>query len=317
MRALVFDGNIRFNPHQPEPSLQEGDALVRVRCAGICGGDLQIASGCNHFTGVLGHEFVGRVEQSPSRELIGKRVVGQMDISCGRCDLCQSGLSNHCRHRQVLGMQGHSGVFADRVRLPAGNLHVLPDSLEDERGIFAQPLAAALQILRQVAVDKNQWVTVLGDGRLGLLAAQVLRNAGCAVRLLGHHQANLALCEKWSIRARQVREVTGRRDQDVVVDCTGSTSGLRTALQMVRPRGVLVLKSMWTDAAPLDLTSAVDDEIQILGSRSGPLNAAIAELAENAVDVASLIHRRFKLEQGVEAMGYAAGGGVLKVILNM
>jgi threonine dehydrogenase-like Zn-dependent dehydrogenase len=316
MRALVFENSLSFRPRQAEPKAADGDTLVRVRQAGICATDLEITRGYMGFTGVLGHEFVGEVVQSPDPNLIGRRVVGEINVVCGRCDLCLSGLSNHCRNRSVLGILNHDGAFAEFLRLPAMNLHALPDSLDDDAATFVEPLAAAFQVLKQVNLDAGKWVTVLGDGRLGLLVAQVLRDANCQVRVIGKHPQKLALCEKWSIRSRPLADIVPRHDQDVVVDCTGSAAGLELALQMVRPRGTVVLKTTVAAGAPLNLAPVVIDEITIVGSRCGPFRQAILALAEKRIDVASLIHRRMKLEQGVEAMELAGRPGVLKVILS-
>jgi threonine dehydrogenase-like Zn-dependent dehydrogenase len=216
----------------------------------------------------------------------------------------------------VLGILNHDGAFADHVRLPSGNLHAVPDGVDDEAAVFVEPLAAAFQITKQVRCDSRTWVTVLGDGRLGLLAAQVLRNAGCPVRVVGRHAAKLALCEKWSIRARYVDEIAPKHDQDIVVDCTGSAAGFELALAMVRPRGTLVLKSTVADGKPLNLAPVVIDEVTVIGSRCGPFKEAIRALAGREVDVHPLISRRMKIEQGVEAMAYAAKPGVLKVLLG-
>jgi len=317
MRALVFDKSLAFVPRRPEPDARDGDTLLRVRQAGICATDLEIVKGYMGFRGVLGHEFVADVISSPTKDLVGQRVCGEINVVCGRCDLCLSGLSSHCRNRTVLGILNRDGAFAEWVRLPAANLHVLPAAVDDDAAVFVEPLAAAFQVLKQVKVDSGKWVTVLGDGRLGLLVAQVLRDAGCPVRVIGKHPEKLALCEKWSIRARPLADIVPRHDQDIVVDCTGSAGGLETALQMVRPRGTIVLKSTVAAGKALNLAPAVIDEIQILGSRCGPFREAIRALAEKRVDVASLIQRRMKLEDGLEAMELSGRPGVLKVILTM
>jgi alcohol dehydrogenase len=317
MRALVFDKSLSFQPRHPDPATSAGDTLIRVRQAGICATDLEIVKGYMGFVGVLGHEFVGEVVSSADKDLVGQRVSGEINIVCGRCDLCLSGLSTHCRNRSVLGILNHDGAFAEFVRLPAINLPVLPKSVDDDQAVFVEPLAAAFQVLKQVQIDSRKWVTVLGDGRLGLLVAQVLREAGCQVRVIGRHPQKLALCEKWSIRSRPLLDIVPRHDQDVVVDCTGSAAGLELALAMVRPRGTVVLKSTVAAGKPMNLAPVVIDEINIIGSRCGPFREAIRALAEKRIDVASLIHRRMKLDQGLEAMELAGRPGVLKVILTM
>jgi alcohol dehydrogenase len=317
MRALVFDKSLTFDSRRAEPAASDGDTLLKIRQAGICATDLEITKGYMNFHGVLGHEFVGEVVNSPDKDLIGQRVCGEINIACGRCDLCLSGLSNHCRARSVLGILKHDGIFAEFARLPAVNLHVLPKNVDDDQAVFVEPLAAAFQVLKQIKLDDRKWVTVLGDGRLGLLVAQVLRNTGCPVRMIGKHAEKLTLCEKWQIRSRSVADISPRHDQDVVVDCTGSASGFELAMQMVRPRGTIVLKSTFAAGKPLNLASIVIDEINIVGSRCGPFREAIRALAEKQVDVLSLIHRRMKLEQGIEAMNLAGRPGVLKVILTI
>lgn len=317
MRALYFDKSLSYQSRQPEPAIGDGDSLVRVRQAGICATDLEITKGYMGFRGVIGHEFVGVVESSPDKQLVGQRVCGEINVVCGRCDLCIAGLSSHCRQRGVLGILNHDGAFADYLRLPAINLHALPKEVDNDQAVFVEPLAAAFQILKQIKLDGRKWVTVLGDGRLGLLVAQVLRNAGCPVRVIGKHAEKLTLCEKWQIRSRPLEEIKPRHDQDVVVDCTGSASGFELAMQMVRPRGSIVLKSTFATGKPLNLAPLVIDEINVIGSRCGPFKEAIRALAEKSVDVVSLIHRRMKIEQGVEALALAARPGVLKVILTM
>lgn len=326
MRALLFDKTLSFQPRHPEPPASAGDTLLRVRQAGVCATDLEIVKGYMGFRGVLGHEFVAEVVSSADKDLVGQRVVGEINVVCGRCDLCLSGLSSHCRTRSVLGILNRDGAFADFVRLPAANLHVLPKSVDDDAAVFVEPLAAAYQVVKQLAGVRpaaaggplqNKWVTVLGDGRLGLLVAQVLRESGYPVRVIGKHPDKLNLCEKWSIRHRLLADIIPRHDQDVVVDCTGSAAGFELAMQMVRPRGTIVLKSTVAQGKPLNLAPLVIDEIQVLGSRCGPFREAIRALAEKRIDVASLIHRRMRIEQGVEAMEYAARPGVLKVLVTM
>ena len=317
MRAIVFDQGLSFQPRHPDPPAAEGDTLLRVRQAGVCATDLEIVKGYMGFRGVIGHEFVAEVVSSPDKDLVGQRVAGEINVVCGRCDLCLSGLSNHCRNRTVLGIVNRDGAFADHVRLPAANLHVLPKTVDDDAAVFVEPLAAAYQVLKQIKLDGRKWVTVLGDGRLGLLVAQVLREAGSPVRVIGKHPDKLNLCEKWQIRHRLLADIVPRHDQDVVVDCTGSAAGFELAMQVVRPRGTIVLKSTVAQGKPLNLAPVVIDEINVVGSRCGPFREAIRSLAEKRIDVASLIYRRMRIEQGVEAMELAGRPGVLKVLLTM
>ena len=340
MRALVIDPSLHLDPRRPVPERGSGDTLVRVSQAGVCSTDLELTRGYMGFAGVPGHEFVGAVEESPQPELVGKRVVGEINVVCGRCDLCLSGLGSHCRNRSVLGILKHDGAFADYLRLPAANLHVVPDAVDDDHAVFTEPLAAALQVTKQVPMGPQTWVTVLGGGRLGLLVAQVLRNAGCPVRVVGRNPRTLELCEKWQVRSRLLGDIRPRHDQDVVVDCTGSAAGFELALAMVRPRGTIVLKSTVAEGKPLNLAPVVVDEISVVGSRCGPFAEALAVLAAGAggafgsggsagaggsggaggaggtVDVISLISRRFGLDQGPAAFEAAAERGTLKVLVD-
>jgi len=317
MRALVFDQSLRYDARRAEPALELGDTLIKVHQAGICSTDIEITRGYMNYKGVLGHEFVGTVVSSPDKSLIGQRVTGEINCVCGRCDMCLSGLSNHCRNRTVLGIVNHDGAFAEFVRLPANNCHAIPDTIDNDSAVFIEPLAAAFQVLKQIRIDPRTWVTVLGDGRLGLLVAQVLRNVGCPVRVIGKHPQKMALLEKWQIRSRLLSDIAPRHDQDVVVDCTGSAAGFELATQIVRPRGTVVLKSTVAQGKPLNLAPIVIDELSIIGSRCGPFREAINALTEKTVDVISLISRRMKLEQGVEAMEVAKRNDVLKVILQV
>ena len=326
MRALVFDGKkpqVVTNRVAPRP--ESGEALVRPLRMGICGTDLQICKGYMGFNGVLGHEFVGLVEETSGktrRQLTGKRVVGNINCVCSKCDMCRSGLPGHCRDRTVLGIHGRDGCFAEAFTLPTHNLLVVPDGIDDDQAVFAEPLAAAYQILQQLTVEGRPYVTVLGDGRLGLLCAQVMSQLNATVRCVGKHQEKLALCEKWGVKHRLVGDVGLRADQDIVVDCTGSVDGLVTAMRMVRPRGKIVLKTTVAGSPPeadyssVDLSPLVIHEIELIGSRCGPQAEALAALSDGKIDVVSLISRRMKLADGVDALRVATNPDVIKVLLE-
>jgi alcohol dehydrogenase len=289
---------------------------------GICATDLEICRGYMNFRGVLGHEFVGIVEAAAGREgrkWVGKRVVGTINCVCGRCQMCRRGLQEHCSSRTVLGISGRDGCFAHRFNLPVRNLLEVPDSVDDDHAVFTEPLAAAYQILRQIRIEGRPFITVLGDGRLGLLCAQVMAQLNATVRLIGKHPEKLALCEKWGVKHRLLQDVGLRGDQDIVVDCTGSPDGLEYAMRMVRPRGKIVLKT--TVAAdnlrkPLDLWPLVIHEIELIGSRCGPFPVALEALANGKIDVVSLISRRLRLQAGPDALKLAASPGVIKVLLE-
>ena len=233
MRAAHLDGStvtLQIDYARPEPP--DGEVLVRVLRAGICETDLQLMQGYMGFRGVLGHEFVGIAESGP---LAGQRVVGEINCSCWDCETCRRGLPTHCPNRTVIGILGRDGAFADYISVPQKNLHPVPDSLSTDEAVFVEPVAAACQILRQKLVQKGDRVTVLGDGRLGNLCAQVLDWSGCEVVVVGKHASKLGVLSDLGIQTALLGDFTPQRDQDIVVDCTGSPTGLPTALQFIRP----------------------------------------------------------------------------------
>jgi len=322
MRALVFDRtSLTLDPRRADPQPAEGEAIIRPIKVGVCATDLEICRGYMGFTGVLGHEFVGVIESingPDTRGLTGKRVVGGINAVCLKCDMCRAGLTTHCRHRTVLGILNRDGCFADRFVLPAINLVEVPDSIDDDTAVFAEPLAAALHAARQLHVEGKPYITVLGDGRLGLLCVQVMAQLNASVRLIGKHPDKMNLCTKWGIKHRHVNEIGRRADQDVVVDCTGSAEGLELALQLVRPRGKVLLK---TTVAPTtrktDWSPIVINEIEVIGSRCGSIPDAIDALVRRQVDVVSLISRRFRLDDAVKAMQAARQPGMIKVLMEV
>jgi len=311
MLALVLDKELRVVHDYPQPSCGPGEALIRVRLAGICATDLQIAAGYEGFRGVLGHEFVGTVVSYEGREWIGRRVVGEINIGCGECVFCQQGIRSQCLSRAAIGIQGRDGAFAEYLALPVVNLHPVPADVPDEAAVFAEPFAAAVQVIQQVHVRPEDRVCVLGDGRLGLLVGQAIAATGAEVTMVGRHPQNLALAAGWGLR-------TGRPKQklDLVVDCTGTASGLRAALEWVRPRGTLVVKSTYQGEAIVDMTQVVVDEIRLVGSRCGPFPPAMRLLQAGRVDVTSLITAVYPLEDGLAALERAGQKGVLKVLVK-
>ncbi|MCL6648369.1 MAG: alcohol dehydrogenase catalytic domain-containing protein [Chloroflexi bacterium] len=315
MRAVVFDGTLRLDPDYPDPVPEEGEALVRVRLAGICNTDLEIARGYLNYRGVLGHEFVGEVVAAPDHAWVGCRVVGEINAPCRHCATCQQGNGNHCPQRTVLGIVGRDGTFADLLRLPLANLHRLPDSLSDEEAVFVEPLAAAFAILERVTVRPSDRVVVLGDGKLGQLVARVLQGVGAHLTAVGRHPAKLERLRAAGIAACQRDELPPER-ADVVVDCTGSAAGFLDALQLTRPRGTLVLKSTVAASLSLNLAPLVVDEITVVGSRCGPFAPAIRALATRRVDVRPLLSAVYPLTEALPALAKAAQPGVLKVALR-
>lgn len=311
MRAIVFqNGKLGFDPDHPMPQPAAGEALVRVSLAGVCTTDLEIFRGYMSFNGVPGHEFAGVVEAGGG--LAGQRVAGEINCACGGCDLCAAGLERHCPGRSVLGIQGRDGAFAEYLTLPIANLHPLPDAVSDEAAVFIEPLAAAFEIIEQVDIGASDSVCVLGDGRLGLLAAQVLALRTASLMVVGRHPEKLRLLQLRDIATAV--EAPDRRF-DFVVDCTGSAAGLDEAMALVRPLGTIVLKTTVAGERSLDFNRLVIDEVTLVGSRCGPFAPAIQALAEDRIDVAPMISRTFPLEEGIEAMEYAARPGTLKVLL--
>lgn len=314
MRALLLrDGELTLTD-VPKPDAT-GECLVRVRLAGICGTDLQLLEGYADFSGVPGHEFVGSVEDAPSRDrrLIGKRVVGEINVGCGRCARCQSGEKEHCESRTVVGIRGRSGAFADYVSLPAANLHVVPDNIDDRAAVFVEPLAAACRIVEQVQIQPQWRVAVVGDGRLGLLVAQVLRFLTDDLVVIGRHDAKLAVASASGLVTRRNESSIGE-EFDLVIDTTGRPDGLRTAIQIVRPRGTIVLKSTCHDAQPIALWPVVVKEATIIGSRCGPFDEALKLLARRAIKTDALIAQTFAIADHRAA--FAAARHELKVLLD-
>ncbi len=316
MRALVFEGDLKYRTDYPAPAPLNDEALVRVTAAGVCATDLEIIKGYMGFKGVLGHEFVGVVEECGEMGLTGRRVAGEINIPCGTCRFCKEGLGNHCPSRGVLGILNKDGAFAEYLTLPFSNLHVLPDSVTDEEAIFVEPLAAAFEIMEQAELGPSKNVCVLGDGRLGILVAQALSLTKCRLVAAGRHRDKLSILYNRGINARIGIDGLGR-EFDLVVDCTGSPSGLADALKVVRPRGTVVLKTTVADRGAFDLNQAVIDEITVVGSRCGPFKPAIRALEERVIEVRPLVTKTFPIDDGVEAIKYASQKGVLKVILKI
>ena len=335
MQALHWDGHeLTLESAYPSPGSRNDDrgsrvlgatsgrlptgagliALIKVHLAGVCSTDLQIFNGYMGFTGVPGHEFVGSVVEGP-REWLGKRVVGEINFACGNCDYCRQDLSRHCPNRAVMGILNADGAFAEYVAVPAANLHLVPDSLADEEAVFTEPLAAAFEILTQIQVNPGDDILVLGDGKLGNLCAQVLRLTGAKVTAVGKHADKLAALKRSGVRTMQLNDWQPRLF-DIVVEATGSPSGLQLALSAVRPRGTLILKSTIAGKQEVSLATVVINEITVIGSRCGPFADALDALATKRVTVAPLIEAIYSLKDGVGAVARAAQVGARKILLR-
>lgn len=301
----------------PKPSRPEGFALVRLIMAGICNTDLELRRGYYGFRGTPGHEFVGEVADADNRKLEGRRVVGEINLSCGKCEWCtRLGLGRHCPERTVLGIVKHPGVFAEYFTLPERNLHVLPNDLANERAVFTEPAAAAYEILDQVEIPRGRETAVLGDGKLGLLVAQVLLAHGAKVHVYGRHETKLAIARAAGAETHCGEPVPVAR-YDRVVEATGAAEGLEQAIRMVRPRGTVILKSTTHSAVPVDTAPAVVNEITLVGSRCGRFEPALALLGRGTLRPEQMISNSFSLAEAPRAFERADESGVLKVLLNL
>lgn len=315
MRAVVFDGALRVVSDAPEPIVSPDDEVViRPRLMGICNTDLELIRGYKDFSGILGHEFIGDVVAGAST-WIGRRVVGEISVACGECDFCRRNVPSQCRMRTTLGIWQHPGVFADRFSLPVANLKPVDDQIPDRAAVFVEPLAACLQITEAVHISPRDRVVVIGAGKMGLLAAQVLKLTGADVQALVRRERPAHLLAGWGIPAVE-RAAIADKSVDVVVDCTGNESGFAEAIQMVRARGIIVLKSTYAHVPTADLTRVVVDEITVVGSRCGPFEAALRLLAHGLIDVEPMIDADYPLDQALAAFDRAAQPGALKVLLT-
>ncbi|MBF0455618.1 MAG: alcohol dehydrogenase catalytic domain-containing protein [Magnetococcales bacterium] len=316
MQALVIDHGIRLDNDHPLPKRQAGEVLIQTTLAGICATDLALLQGYAHFQGVPGHEFVGVVQQADDPSLIGQRVVGEINAPCGTCPTCHRGDGNHCPKRTALGIRGRNGTFADYFTLPRANLHLVPKGVSDQAAVFTEPLAAALEILEQHPIQSGDSVAVVGDGRLGILIAQVLALTGCQLTVIGRHPEKWHLLKKKAIPVTLAHQLPAAFSARVVVECSGRVEGFVQARKWVQPRGYLIVKSTYTQQPPVDLTALVVDEVTLVGSRCGPFSKALALLEQGLIEVEPLIEREFSLDEGVLAFQMAQEKGRLKVLLR-
>lgn len=315
VQAILFDGELHLVDGYPDPCPATGEVRIRTLLAGICNTDLEIVQGYAGFHGVLGHEFVGVVDQAEDPALLGQRVVGEINIGCGTCEPCRAGRSAHCLNRIALGIRSRDGALAHYFCLPATNLHPVPDDLPDEMAVFTEPLAAACEVLNQVHVRPTDRVIVLGDGKLGLLVAQVLALTGCDLTVVGRHDSKLAILAARGI-ATQIGHKGPIGHADLVVECTGRAEGFQVARSLVRPGGTLVLKSTYHGLVEADLSNLVVDEIRVVGSRCGPFPAALRLLAQRLVDVTPLITAIYPLHQAPAAFEHARQREAIKILIR-
>jgi len=318
MRAVVFDGKLRYVKDQPVPEIpNKGWARIRVLRAGICKTDMELVRGYLGFNGILGHEFVGVVEQCEDSAWIGKQVVGEINAACGRCEWCRRGLGRHCPNRTTLGIQGLNGCMADYCVLPLVNLLEIPAAMSKDRAVLVEPLSAACEILEQVELQGTERALVLGDGRLGILCAWALSTALSNVTLVGHHQDKLDKAG-W----RHLRMVCGSSQvepgADLVVEATGSGGGIIEAMSLCRPRGTIVLKSTIASQGGINLAPVVINELTVLGSRCGRFSDGLSMLqAYPDMPVERLITARYRIEQALEGFERATQPDAFKVLLEI
>ena len=315
MLAVHIEHGVVEVREAPLPERPRGFALIRLICGGICNTDLELQRGYYGFSGTPGHEFVGEVTEADTASLLGQRVVGEINLDCGECDWCRRELGRHCPHRTVLGIVNHPGAFSEFFTLPERNLHVLPEEIAAEDAVFAEPLAAACEILDQVAIPRGGEVAVLGDGKLGLLVALALAAHGASVRLFGPHPEKLRIVALAGVAVEVAAELP-RAAYDWVVEATGAAEGLRQAIAMARPRGTVIMKSTVHGEVAFDAAAVVVNEITLIGSRCGRFEPALELLRSAALPLGEMISDRFPLAEAPRAFARAAEKGALKVLLD-
>ena len=315
MKALFLKKGRLVIKTLSKPSPLENEALIKVLKAGICNTDLELTEGYMRFEGILGHEFVGRVAKAADSKWLGKRVVGEINLGCGKCEYCLRGMEEHCPRRQVLGISGKNGAFAEYLTLPLENLHLLPSSISDVEAIFIEPLAASLEILEQIRIKKQDSVVVLGDGKLGLLIAQVMKLKTPRVSCVGRHKKKLEILKEKKIETYFDGKKL-RKKFDVVIEVTGNEQGLSEALFLVKPRGKVILKSTFQEKPKVDISKIVVDEIHLLGSRCGPFSKAIEVLRKKQVEVERMVDGDFPLDKAREAFAFAQKPETIKVLIT-
>lgn len=315
MKALHLKGKtilLKNDDFQPK----SGETLVRVSLAGICGTDIEMIRGYMDYTGVPGHEFVGIVEKSENSNLVGKRVVGEINAGCSKCSYCLTGLERHCPDRTVLGIYRRDGAFAQYLTLPEKNLHVIPDSISDEEAVFVEPLAAAFEIEEQIHIDKDDKIAIIGDGRLAQLIARVLKTKNQNITCFGRHQNKLQMLQKMQIATKASISKDDERAFDVVVEATGNESGFSDAIKLAKPRGTIVLKSTIASKEKMDFAPAIINEITLVGSRCGPFRPAIEALASGMIKVDDMVSAVYPLEEFEKAFEEAKKPENIKILLK-
>lgn len=319
MKAIVFDETLKLENNYEKPVPKKDEALIKVVMAGICNTDYEITKGYMGHKGILGHEFVGIVEEinSDDKSLLGKRVVGEINLGCGECDWCKKHLERHCPNRGTLGIWQKEGCFAQYVTLPLCNLIEVPKTVRDEEAVFVEPLAAAIEILEQLHIKPYEKVLVLGDGKLGLTTAIALNSSGLDVTLIGKHQNKLNIAKAQGVQTKLLNETEIKKEYDVVVEATGSLSGFETSIASVKPRGTLVLKSTIAASKEFNFAPIVIDEITVLGSRCGQFRPALRYLENKKIDFTPFISGIYGIDDAIEAFEKNKDKDTIKILLKI
>ena len=316
MRAVVFDNELKLVKDYKNPIPKAGEALIKTKMVGICNTDYEITLGYMGYKGVIGHEFVGVVENCDDKSLIGKRVVGDINCGCGECDWCKKDLHRHCPNRQTLGIWQKDGCFSDYFTLPVKNLLEVPNNVPDEQAVFVEPLAAALEILEQIHIQPIQKVLVLGDGKLGIITALALNASGLDITLIGKHQEKLDIAKAQGVKTCLLSDLNVKKEWDVVVEATGSITGFETSIALVKPRGTLVLKSTIVASKEFNFSSLVVDEVTIVGSRCGRFKPALRMLEQGRIDLRPLISEIYDVENVIDAFEANKRKDTVKILVK-
>ena len=319
MKAVIFDETLKYVEDYEKPTPKQGEALIKVTYGGVCNTDKEITKGYMGYKGILGHEFTGVVEEinDEDKTLLGKRVVGEINLGCKNCEWCAKDLERHCPNRSTLGILAKDGCFAEYVTLPLSNLIEIPENVPDEQAVFVEPLAAGLEILEQMHIQLCQKVMVLGDGKLGLLTALALNACGLDVLIVGKHQNKLDIAKNQGVKTQLLSEFEQAPKFDVVVEATGSITGFETSVNCVKPRGTLVLKSTIAASKELNLAPIVINEITILGSRCGRFEPAMRLIASGKIDFSQMISKIYPIEQAINAFDANNAKDTIKILLKI
>jgi threonine dehydrogenase-like Zn-dependent dehydrogenase len=316
MKAVIYNGTLRLE-QVPKPVRDTDEVLIKATKAGICNTDHEIIRGyIPGFNGIPGHEFIGIVEEADDTSLVGKRATAEINCACGTCEFCRKGLGRHCPTRTVIGIINQNGAFAEYIAVPRENCVIIPDTIPDNRAIFIEPLAAALEILEQVSITPDMQILLFGDGKLGLLIAHVLATTKCGLTVVGMSPKKLSLLDYTTVKTVLLDEFNNDK-YDIVIEATGNSSAFERAIHNVKPRGILVIKSTYAHGFQFNPSSLVVDEITIIGSRCGLFSHAIEFLSNNDIALERMISREFALEDVVEAFEYSSQAETLKVVLRM